>query len=204
MKNLDKIAKRKLADVLLENKTLTKEQIKIATDQTIATDKPLQEILVTSQMVHEEEISIAIARLFTLPLLRLSQADIDLSLVSLFNADLLQRHQFIPFGRCGRIIMVAISNILSYPIMNQIEEISQCEIFLYVGIPSEIKDYLDKNLIKIEAPSVAMQTMGMAWDTMFDLANDSISGGGTSTNLPSPHKDDSGNFKNPLETWNIE
>lgn len=88
--------------------------------------------------------------------------------------------------------------------MNQIEEISQCEIFLYVGIPSEIKDYLDKNLIKIEAPSVAMQTMGMAWDTMFDLANDSISGGGTSTNLPSPHKDDSGNFKNPLETWNIE
>lgn len=192
MKNLDKIAKRKLADVLLETKTLTKEQIKIAIEQTIATGKPLQDILVTSGMLMEDHIAGAISHIFSLPVLRLSQINVDQEVFSMFNPDLLSRHQFIPFGRCGSIITVLMSNILTYPIMNQIEEISQCELFLYIGMSSEIRDYLEKNLQEIEAN--VNPTDGMAWDTMFDLANDSIMN----------PKSDSTESDNPLDSWGIE
>lgn len=189
MKNLDKIARRRIADVLLEAQQLTREQIKIATEQTIATGKPLYEILITSGMLTEDDIVAAISLIFNLPPLRMKNCKVDPDVVSIFSSDLLQRHQFIPFGRCGSIVMVLMSNILSYPIMNRIEEISQCELFLYVGYSSEIKAFLDSNLRVEEAP--AMPTDGMAWDTMFDLANDSIVGG-TGTDIP-----------NPLDSWGV-
>ncbi|MEK7486846.1 MAG: hypothetical protein AABZ60_21185 [Planctomycetota bacterium] len=189
MKNLDKIARRKLADVLLEAQVLNREQLKSATDQTIATGKPLYEILITAGMITEDDVVGAISVVFQIPPLHIANCKVDKEVVSLFPAELLLRQQLIPFGRCGSIIMVLMSNILSYPVMNQIEEISQCELFLYVGFSSEIRAYLESNVKVVVAP--AKTTSGMAWDTMFDLANDSIMGSTTTET------------QNPLDNWGV-
>lgn len=188
MRFIAKMLKKRLGELLIDEGLVTSDQVVDALKEQKKTGRPIGEILVSYGVVSEWDIAWTLSNQFQLPFLNASKYFISPDVRELFTPETLHRLQCIPLDRFENILILAVADILNHKKFEELEAATGCEMFLYVGLPSEIQQVLNK-----EFPLDGLQQRGIKdqkipqdaeaqleaaakgeWEKLFDAANENV------------------------------
>ncbi len=187
MRNLGKLTKKRLGEILVEEGYITEEQLLEALDFQKKSDSGmiLGEVLIDRGYVSERGIARAIATQFHLPFLTLQNHAVNKDMSSLLPTQMLHRYQFVPLDRFANVITILMSGVLSADIITEIQELTGCELFVFIGTSRDVKMALNefspldevaapkKDASSEDAPTDDSGDSG-DWGSMFDDADEQI------------------------------
>jgi hypothetical protein len=144
MKYPEKMTKKKLGEVLVEEGLLTSEQVLEALKLQKKNPRRLGEILVELGSVTEYDIAKTIAVQFQLPFISLKNYRLDKDLILSLPREALHEHQVVPVDKFEGILVVVMAGFMSRDAMNKLQEVSKCELAIFIGLSTEVKEVLDE------------------------------------------------------------
>lgn len=181
MRKFDKIARKKLGELLVDAGLITFEAVDEAIGEQKRTGRLLGEILVSQGLVKEKDIAVVLTRQFQLPFLSLADYRLTKSVVELLPAAICHQFGVIPLDQFGNVMIVAVSQNPSLEAIEAIRAASGCEISPFVAIGSEVQRYLDE-LAPYDAKAIAAERKQAAsegpkgWADVFDRGDESATG----------------------------
>lgn len=139
MAQIAKIIKKKLGELLLEEKTVKEEQVQEALKRQRSTGELLGDALVGMGFISEMEIARAVVRQFGLPYIDASRYKIREEAVRSVSRELMWQNGFIVLDKIGKTLLVAISGVLGAEIFETIEKQSGAQVFVCVSTASQIQ-----------------------------------------------------------------
>jgi hypothetical protein len=145
MKYLEKMIKKRLGEVLLEEGLVTNEQVSEALNLQKKSSKRMGELLVELGYVSEQDIARTLAMQFQLPFISLKDYRLDKNLINSIPRELLHEYQLVPLDQMSGILVIVMAGFISRELMEQLQKISGCELAIYIGLSSEVRVVLDEN-----------------------------------------------------------
>jgi len=133
-----KSKKRKIGEVLLENKLITPEILKEALDYQSKYGGGLTQYLIAYGYINEEELAKCISAQFGYPYLPLRVYDIPDEIIKLVPVDVAERYWLVPVDRIKNILTVVMSDPLDEDAIKEVERISGYSVQPFVGLLSDI------------------------------------------------------------------
>lgn len=155
MQYLDKIVRKRLGDILVQEGLVEPGQLADSLVEQKRTGKLLGEILVESDLVSEWDIAKVISKQYQIPFILASSYEISPEVKELFDPRFLMQHQFVPLDRFGSILTIAVGAILSMEIVEAVRDKTGSDPFVYVGLASDVRNTLDKNFPAISTKDPA-------------------------------------------------
>jgi type IV pilus assembly protein PilB len=146
MVQIAKLIRKKMGEVLVDEGLLKDEQVQEATRRQRATGESFGEILVSMAFVTEMDIARTLVKQSGLPYIDASHYRINKDGIQAVPAELLWQNQIIVLDKIGKILLVAISTVISPEILEKLERVSGSQIFVYVSTWSQIQSALEKNV----------------------------------------------------------
>ena len=142
---LNRLTKKKLGELLVEQGVLTDTQVQDALRLQHQTGMLFGEVLVQSKIISEEKIVAVLISQFGIPYIRPSQYKIPKELLEIFDPGMMRRYQFVPIDSIGNVLVVAIAGLLSEELMREMESQTGCSIQVFLTRMSEINAVLAAN-----------------------------------------------------------
>lgn len=156
MSDLDRITKKPLGELLIDEGIITPEQLEDALAEQDRTGELIGEALIKAGVTTETEIAQAVCEQLGKPFCKASCYDVPKEVLALLPPRLLVQHCFVPLDRFGNIVIVAMGGILDLATINQIRRLSGCEVDVYVSMASDVKGVLRKSFPELYDP-ITMQ-----------------------------------------------
>ena len=141
------LKKKRLGDILLDEKLITEDELGEALNQQKNSDKKLGQVLKDLGFVSEEEIAMALNR--QLGILRLKEHDkqnIQEEVINLIASDYIREERIFPIRREGQVLIVAMENPQNIVVMDEIEAETDLDVVPRIATPTEIDDLIDNYL----------------------------------------------------------
>jgi type IV pilus assembly protein PilB len=142
---LNRLTKKKLGELLVEQNLLTEQQIQDALRLQHQTGMLFGEVLVQSKIISEDKIVAVLISQFGIPYIRPSQYKIPKELLEIFEPQMMKRFQFVPLDSIGNVLVIAIAGMLSEDILREIESQTGCSLQVFLTRMSEITTVLAVN-----------------------------------------------------------
>ncbi|MDR1689842.1 MAG: Flp pilus assembly complex ATPase component TadA [Clostridiales bacterium] len=135
-----------LGELLITNDVITKEQLDEALKhkQTSKTNKYLGEILVELGHTTELQIKKALEFQYRIPLVDITEINIDKEAVACINEQLARKYSLIPIMREGNILTVTMADPLDYYALDDIKRVTSYEIRQVMSIKDDIINAIDR------------------------------------------------------------
>jgi len=146
MVQIDKLIRKKMGEVLVDEGLVKDDQVQEALRRQRATGENFGEILVSMGFVTESDIARTLVKQSGLPYIDASKYRINKDGVQAVPADLMWQNQLIVLDKIGKTLLVAIANVPSTEIFEKLERVSGSQIFVYVSTWGQIQMALDKNV----------------------------------------------------------
>ncbi|VAX37719.1 hypothetical protein MNBD_UNCLBAC01-171 [hydrothermal vent metagenome] len=145
MKDLKKITRKQLGELLIERGIITHEQLNAALAyQKENQEKLVGEILVEMQFATEKDIAQALISQYNLPYLPIENYDIAEDIIQMIPKELCQQLTIIPIDKIGKNLTLAMANPLNGYAIKQVQEMTECIVQVFVSTTSEIKKSINK------------------------------------------------------------
>lgn len=141
-------AKRRVEEILWSEGLLTEDQIRETLAEQRRSNLFLNEALVRLGYVTEEQIAGALAKRCNLPSMKAEQYQIPKDVLDVFPETMLREYQFIPLDRIGDVLIILGATLLDRDVLREIQRLSGCQIYQYVGTWSDIRQAIDRLLKK--------------------------------------------------------
>lgn len=151
--------KRRVEEILWAEGLLTEEQIRETLAEQRRSNLFLNEALVRLGYVSEEQIAAALAKRCNLPSLKAEQYEIPKDVLDVFPETMLREYQFIPLDRIGDVLIILGATLLDRDVLREIQRLSGCQIYQYVGTWSDIRQAIDR-LFKKEGVGEDLTSLG--------------------------------------------
>jgi len=188
MKYLDKMRRKKLGELLIEEGLVSSDQVVEALKEQKKTGAPIGNVLVSFGAITEWDIARTMCNQFQLPFIHTAKYSLDAEVLDLIPGDVLHRYQCVPLDRFDSFLTLAISGPLNEDMIAELETTSGCELFLYVALASDVRYSLDQHfpvdgpVHRSEESDEMPETLAAAldsaeadeWEKLFDMANESI------------------------------
>lgn len=142
---LNRLTKKKLGELLVEQGLLTEQQIQDALRLQHQTGMLFGEVLVQSKIISEDKIVAVLISQFGIPYIKPSQYKIPKELLEIFEPQMMKRFQFVPLDSIGNVLVIAIAGMLSEDILREIESQTGCSLQVFLTRMSEITAVLAAN-----------------------------------------------------------
>lgn len=142
---LNRLTKKKLGELLVEQGLLTEQQIQDALRLQHQTGMLFGEVLVQSKIISEDKIVAVLISQFGIPYIKPSQYKIPKELLEIFEPQMMRRFQFVPLDSIGNVLVIAIAGMLSEDILREIESQTGCSLQVFLTRMSEITAVLAEN-----------------------------------------------------------
>ena len=136
--------KKRLGDILLEERLLMPEQLSQALYEQRRTGKPLAVILIDSGLVSEEDIVITLSEQLGIPHLRVESYDIPPEIIAEVPESITRRYHLIPVAKTGKSLTIAMADPLNIVAIDDVRMLTGYEIETVVSLDSEIKKAIDR------------------------------------------------------------
>lgn len=183
MRNFDKIARKKLGELLVDAGLITYEVVDSAITEQKRSGRLIGEILVEQGHVRELDIAVVLARQFQLPFLQLADYQFAKSIGEFIPAELCHQFGLIPLDKFGDVLIVAVSQSPSREAVEAIKSVTGCTISPFVALGSEVQRYLDdlmpydaKAALLKRRQAAAEKQSGSTWTDVFDRGDAQASG----------------------------
>lgn len=181
MKNIERLAHKKLEEILLDSGTVDRGKLEECLRKSRATGQPLEDILIHAEALTEDSLAELLANRLQLPYLSLENYDIPKELLERIPKTLMAKHKFLPIDQFDEVLSIMIGCVPSYEMLEEIHVVTQSDLFVYVGRLSEIGKTLETHQpsaaeVEIGAttatPRGAELTTG--WESIFDIADQNV------------------------------
>ncbi len=135
--------KKRLGDILLEERLLTQEQLAQALYEQRRTGQPLVVILIQSGLVSEEDIVITLSEQLGIPHLRVESYEIPIEVIAEVSEGIARRYHLIPVAKTGKSLTIAMSDPLNIVAIDDVRMLTGYEIETVVSLDSEIKKAIE-------------------------------------------------------------
>lgn len=141
---LKRVILKQLGELLIDLGVIEKQQL----EKALAVQKQkgglIGEILVELGFAKEEDIAQSITVQYGYPYLPLSNYEIMPEIVNLVPQKIARLYMVIPLDKMGNNLTIAMSNPLNIKAIEEIEEISHCNVQVFVATSSDIRSAIDK------------------------------------------------------------
>jgi type IV pilus assembly protein PilB len=138
------VAPEKLADALLRDGIITKEQFERARQESKQSSCTVSYALVKVGILPEVELTKYIARTSRMPAVDLSKFEVDQRIIKLIPAELATKHLVLPLKRDGRTLTVAVADPTNLGILEDLKFITRYDIFPVLAGEFTLRNVIDK------------------------------------------------------------
>ncbi|MGQ0649249.1 MAG: GspE/PulE family protein [Gemmatimonadaceae bacterium] len=149
-------APEKIADALLREGVITKEQFERARQESKQSSTTVSYALVKLGILQEVELTKYIARNSRMPAVDLSKFEVDPRIIKLVPSELASKHLVLPLKRDGRTLTVAVADPTNLGILEDLKFITRYDIFPVLAGEFTLRNVIDKQYDQGDA---AMQTL---------------------------------------------
>jgi len=142
---INRLIKKRLGELLVEQGLLTNEQVQDALRLQHQSGLLFGETLVQNKLITEEKIVGVLVNQFGIPYILPSQYQISKDLLEIFEPAMMRRYQFVPMDSIGSSLVIAIAGSLTEDILHEIEGQTGCTLQLFLTKMSEINVVLAAN-----------------------------------------------------------
>lgn len=138
------MAKNRLGDLLVRNNLLTPEQLAKAVTEQKMNKERLPETLIRLKYITEDDLAAFQSRQYGAPLIDLAEFEVDLNVVKLIDAEVVQKYHLIPISRAGATLIVAMSDPSNIFAIDDIKFMTGHNVEVVVATEGAIKAAIDK------------------------------------------------------------
>ena len=142
MAMLGKLRRRRFDEILVSDGLIGQDQLDEALEIQKGCGDTLGAILLDIGYIVEGDIVKALSIQYQLPCLHPDNYEIDTNLFDPFDPAFLHRHLILPIDRIGNLMLVLLHNIPSKSVIEEMQQITSCDLAIYLGTSSEIKNAL--------------------------------------------------------------
>jgi type IV pilus assembly protein PilB len=142
---LNRLVKKRLGEMLVEQGMLTNEQVQDALRLQHQSGLLFGETLVQNKLITEEKIVAVLVNQFGIPFILPTQYQISKDLLEIFEPAMMRRYQFVPMDSIGSVLVIAIAGSLTEDLLKEIEGQTGCTLQLFLTRMSEINLVLQNN-----------------------------------------------------------
>jgi len=142
---LNRLVKKRLGELLVEQGLMSNEQVQDALRLQHQSGLLFGETLVQNKLITEEKIVAVLVNQFGIPFLLPSQYQISKDLLEIFEPTMMRRYQFVPMDSIGSVLVIAIAGSLTEEVLKEIEGQTGCSLQLFLTKMSEINIVLQNN-----------------------------------------------------------
>lgn len=142
---LNRLTRKKLGEILIEQGILTEEQVQDTLRLQHQLGLLFGETLVQQKLVSEEKLVSVLVAQFGIPFIQPTQYKIPKELLEIFDPQMMRRFQFVPIDSIGSVLVVAIAGLLSEDLLREIEGQTGCTLQLFLTRMGEINQVLAAN-----------------------------------------------------------
>ncbi len=142
---INRLVKKRLGELLVEQGLLTNEQVQDALRMQHQSGLLFGETLVQNKLITEEKIVGVLVNQFGIPYILPSQYQVSNDLLEIFEPAMMRRYQFVPMDSIGSVLVIAIAGSLTEDVLKEIEQQTGCTLQLFLTKMSEINLVLQNN-----------------------------------------------------------
>jgi type IV pilus assembly protein PilB len=135
---INRLVKKKLGEILVEQGLLSNEQVQDALRLQHQSGLLFGETLVQQKLITEEKIVAVLVGQFGIPYVKPTQYNIAKDLLEIFEPAMMRRYQFVPMDSIGSVLVIAIAGSLTEDVLHEIEGQTGCTLQLFLTKMSEI------------------------------------------------------------------
>lgn len=138
------MARKRIGELLLERGAISKEQLEVGLQAQKRTRQRLGATLISQGVLSEIQLAQVLAQSLTLATVDLSQVQVDWSAVHMLRDRFCESHELFPFaidgkGTPNKRLLVAMSDPLNQPAIDEIEFTTGLKVGLYVSTHSQVR-----------------------------------------------------------------
>lgn len=145
MVSINRMVKKRLGELLVEQGLLSNEQVQDALRMQHQSGLLFGETLVQNKLITEEKIVAVLVNQFGIPYILPTQYQIAKDLLEIFEPTMMRRYQFVPMDSIGSVLVIAIAGALTEDVLKEIEGQTGCTLQLFLTKMSEINLVLQNN-----------------------------------------------------------
>ena len=142
MVSLNRLTRKRLGELLVEQGLLTEEQVQDALRMQHQSGLLFGETLVQQRLITEDKMVSVLVSQFGIPYIKPSTYKIPKELLEIFDPAMMRRFQFVPMDSIGSVLVIAIAGLLSEDVFKQIETQTGCSLQVFLTKMSEINTVL--------------------------------------------------------------
>jgi len=143
MKSQKKIDKL-LGQILVERGVITNSQLEQALGAQKRSGGLIGEIIVDLGFAREEDIAHCLSLQFGYPFLPLENYEISDEVVKLVPKNVCNHYCLVPIDKIGSALTVAMANPLNVQAIEDLEDVTNCDIQIFVSTPSDVRAVVEK------------------------------------------------------------
>jgi len=133
-----------LGQILVERGVVSNSQLQQALDAQKRGGGLIGEVIVELGFAKEEDIAYCLSLQFGYPYLSLENYEISNEIVKLIPKNVCMHYCLIPIDKIGNTLTIAMANPLNIQAIEDLEDITQCDIQIFVSTPSDIRSSIGK------------------------------------------------------------
>ena len=133
-----------LGQILMERGVIDNSQLEQALKAQKQGGELIGEIIVKMGFAKEEDIAHCLSLQFSYPFLPLENYDISPEVTKIVPKNICRRYSLIPIDKIGSTLTVAMANPLNIQAIEDLEDMTQCDIQIFVSTPSDIRSSIEK------------------------------------------------------------
>jgi type IV pilus assembly protein PilB len=139
MKHLEKLTRKHLGEMLVDEGLISKNQLVDAEREHQATGDPLGPILVEANYITDWDLAKTVASQYQLPFVEIHTIAQAKNAVGIFLPEEQQKHRIYPLDRIGNVLTIAVADMPSIEFLRGIQERTGLTPFLFVALLTEIQ-----------------------------------------------------------------
>ena len=140
-----KLGRKKLGEILVDEGLLKVDQFQEALRRQRSTGETFTGALVAMGFLGEVDVARGIVKHLGLPYIDASKYRLEKECVQAVPAELMWQNEFVALDKIGKILVIAVSGILSGEVLDKIEQVSGSKVFVYVSTPAQVLAALEKH-----------------------------------------------------------
>ncbi len=139
-----KKSEKPLGQILVERGVISLEQLQLALASQEKEGGLIGEVIVKLGFAKEEEIAHCLSLQFGFPYLPLENYEISKEIVTLVPKNVAAHYCLVTLDKIGSTLTIAIANPLNVQAIEDLEDLTHCDIQIFVSTPSDIRNAIEK------------------------------------------------------------
>ena len=147
MKHIEKLTRKKLGEVLLDEGLITQNQLLDAESEQAQTGRPLGMVLTGAKYLDEVDLAKTVAANYGLPYLQLHTMPINKEVRGLFSPQEMVARHLVPLDRLGHVITLAVSEMPPLDYLEDLRQRTNLVPFMFVAMLSDITQTIESQIL---------------------------------------------------------